>query len=75
MNFLDFAARKLVFEKGIRVDGRKVDELRPLACEVGLLPRTHGSGLFQRGETPSTFHSYFGFPWYGTNLRWYGRRW
>ncbi len=49
--FLDFAARKLVFEKGIRVDGRKVDELRPLACEVGLLPRTHGSGLFQRGET------------------------
>lgn len=44
-------ARKLVLEEGIRVDGRKLDELRPLSAAVGLLPRTHGSGLFQRGET------------------------
>ncbi len=49
--FLDHAARKLVLEKGIRIDGRKVDEVRPLVCEVGVLPRTHGTGLFQRGET------------------------
>ena len=34
-----------------RVDGRKLNEIRPLACEAGLLPRTHGSGLFSRGQT------------------------
>ncbi len=34
-----------------RVDGRRMDEIRPLAAEVGLLPRTHGSGLFTRGQT------------------------
>jgi polyribonucleotide nucleotidyltransferase len=49
--FLDIYARKLVLEKGVRVDGRKIDEVRPLSAEVGILPRTHGSGLFQRGET------------------------
>jgi polyribonucleotide nucleotidyltransferase len=49
--FLDHAARKLVLEKGLRVDGRKADEVRALSAEVKLLPRTHGSGLFQRGET------------------------
>jgi len=48
---LDKAARSLVLDKGIRVDGRKLDEIRALSAEVGLLPRTHGSGLFQRGET------------------------
>jgi len=36
---------------GRRTDGRKPDELRPVACEVGVLPRTHGSALFTRGET------------------------
>lgn len=35
----------------IRPDGRKLDEIRPLASEVGLLPRVHGSGLFTRGQT------------------------
>jgi len=34
-----------------RIDGRKVDEIRPITCEVGVLPRTHGSALFTRGET------------------------
>lgn len=48
---LDEEARKLVLEDGLRVDGRKVDEIRPLSAAVGLIPRTHGSGLFQRGET------------------------
>ena len=36
---------------GKRVDGRQTDEIRPLAAEVGVLPRVHGSGLFTRGQT------------------------
>ncbi|MHB8263585.1 MAG: polyribonucleotide nucleotidyltransferase [Acidimicrobiales bacterium] len=43
--------RKRVIEEGIRVDGRGVDEVRPLYVEVGLIPTAHGSALFQRGET------------------------
>ncbi len=43
--------RKGVLEKNKRMDGRAVDELRPLTADVGLLPRVHGSALFQRGET------------------------
>lgn len=43
--------RTSTLEKGRRVNGRAVDELRPITCEVGLLPRTHGSGLFNRGRT------------------------
>lgn len=43
--------RKLVVEKNLRADGRRPDEIRPISCEVGLLPRTHGSGLFTRGQT------------------------
>jgi polyribonucleotide nucleotidyltransferase len=45
------AMRKKVVEEGIRLDGRKPDEIRQLSAEVGLIPRAHGSGLFQRGET------------------------
>lgn len=48
---LDEEARKMVLEEEIRVDGRKLDEVRPLSAIVGTIPRTHGSGLFQRGET------------------------
>ncbi|MDD4004199.1 MAG: polyribonucleotide nucleotidyltransferase [Elusimicrobiaceae bacterium] len=44
-------SRRLVLEKGVRVDGRKPDEIRPLDSRVGLLPRTHGSALFTRGQT------------------------
>ncbi|MFA6027702.1 MAG: polyribonucleotide nucleotidyltransferase [Patescibacteria group bacterium] len=44
-------ARRLVIEKGERIDGRKPDEIRPLGAMVGVLPRTHGSAIFQRGET------------------------
>lgn len=40
-----------VVKTGIRIDGRKTDEIRPIAAETGLLPRTHGSALFTRGET------------------------
>ncbi len=43
--------RKRIIEEGVRVDGRRVDEVRPLHIEVGLIPTAHGSGLFQRGET------------------------
>src|SRR5262249_31938179 len=42
--------RDLLLE-GKRLDGRGLKDVRPIACEVGLLPRTHGSALFQRGET------------------------
>jgi polyribonucleotide nucleotidyltransferase len=44
-------ARKLTLTEGIRMDGRGVDEIRPITVEVGLVPRAHGSGLFTRGET------------------------
>ena len=43
--------RRVVLDEGIRMDGRAVDELRPISVEVGLLPRAHGSGLFTRGDT------------------------
>ncbi|MBC8357458.1 MAG: polyribonucleotide nucleotidyltransferase [Candidatus Aminicenantes bacterium] len=43
--------RDLILNEGKRVDGRGVDEIRPISIEVGLLPRTHGSALFTRGET------------------------
>ncbi|MBI3286695.1 MAG: polyribonucleotide nucleotidyltransferase, partial [Chloroflexi bacterium] len=43
--------RALVLSRGLRPDGRRPEEIRPLSCEAGMLPRTHGSGLFTRGET------------------------
>lgn len=43
--------RHMIADEHIRPDGRKLDEIRPITCEVGLLPRTHGSALFTRGET------------------------
>jgi polyribonucleotide nucleotidyltransferase len=45
------AVRSRILESGRRLDGRSPAEIRPIACEVGLLPRTHGSGLFTRGQT------------------------
>lgn len=45
--------RDLALKEGKRYDGRGLDEIRPITCEVGLLPRTHGSALFTRGETQS----------------------
>ncbi|MGA1978467.1 MAG: polyribonucleotide nucleotidyltransferase [Bacteroidales bacterium] len=47
------AARRLVLDEGIRLDGRKTDEIRPIECEIDPLPATHGSALFTRGETQS----------------------
>ena len=43
--------RRLIIEEGIRPDDRELDEVRKISCEIGLLPRTHGSGLFTRGQT------------------------
>lgn len=43
--------RRMILEEGIRPDNRKIDEVRPISSEIGLLPRTHGSGLFNRGQT------------------------
>jgi len=45
--------RRLILEKKVRIGERKYDEIRSIDCKVGLLPRTHGSGLFTRGETQS----------------------
>lgn len=52
--FLDLEkdeVRKIILEKNTRADGRKPDQIRPISSVVGLLPRTHGSALFTRGET------------------------
>lgn len=43
--------RNMISNEGIRPDGRTSDQIRPISCEVGILPRTHGSGLFTRGQT------------------------
>jgi polyribonucleotide nucleotidyltransferase len=43
--------RRMIVEEGKRLDGRETDEIRPITCEVGVLPRTHGSAIFTRGQT------------------------
>jgi polyribonucleotide nucleotidyltransferase len=45
--------REMILNEGRRLDGRKTTEIRPISCEVGVLPRNHGSSLFTRGETQS----------------------
>jgi polyribonucleotide nucleotidyltransferase len=45
--------RQMILEEGKRIDGRGVSEVRPITCEVGILPRTHGSAVFTRGQTQS----------------------
>jgi len=47
------AMREMILKEGRRLDGRKLDEIRAINCEIGLLPRAHGSALFTRGETQS----------------------
>ena len=44
-------SRSLILDEGRRIDNRRFDEIRPISCEVGILPRPHGSALFTRGET------------------------
>ena len=50
-NVLKGEVRSRILNLGIRPDGRSKEEIRPISCEVGTLPRTHGSGLFTRGQT------------------------
>lgn len=45
--------RRKIIQEQIRLDGRRPDQIRPITCEVGVLPRTHGSALFTRGQTQS----------------------
>jgi polyribonucleotide nucleotidyltransferase len=52
--------RTMVLEEGIRADGRRTDEIRPISIRVGVLPRTHGSALFTRGETQALVVSTLG---------------
>ncbi|MFQ5576926.1 MAG: polyribonucleotide nucleotidyltransferase [Anaerolineae bacterium] len=55
-------ARARILNQHLRPDGRRPDEIRPIWCEVGLLPRTHGSGLFSRGETQALSIATLGMP-------------
>ena len=43
--------RNLIIKEKVRIDGRKIDDIRPIRCEIGVLPRVHGSALFTRGQT------------------------
>jgi polyribonucleotide nucleotidyltransferase len=54
--------RENTLEKGVRPDGRKADELRPISCEISVLPRTHGSALFNRGDTQALTIATLGSP-------------
>lgn len=45
--------RRMIIEEGKRLDGRSVTDIRPISCQISVLPRTHGSALFTRGETQS----------------------
>lgn len=54
--------RRLILEKGIRSDSRGPSDIRPITCEISLLPRTHGSALFTRGETQSLVITTLGSP-------------
>lgn len=54
--------RENILTKEERLDGRKIDEIRPIDCKIGLLPRPHGSALFQRGETQALSMTTLGSP-------------
>ena len=56
------ALRDSTLNKGVRPDGRKIDEIRPISCQVGILPRTHGSAIFNRGDTQALTIATLGSP-------------
>ena len=64
--------RKMILKDHKRPDGRKIDEIRPLAAEVDLLPRVHGSGMFTRGQTRDLKRMYTGSPFRGPAPGWSG---
>jgi polyribonucleotide nucleotidyltransferase len=55
-------ARALILDKKVRTDGRQLDEVRPIECLTGVLPRTHGSALFTRGQTQALVTATLGTP-------------
>lgn len=61
-NYLNDVLHQRILEKDERPDGRKLDEVRPIECRVGILPRTHGTGLFTRGETQALTVATLGAP-------------
>ncbi len=61
-NYLNNILHKRILEKNKRPDGRKLDEVRPISCQVNVIPRTHGSGLFNRGETQALTLATLGAP-------------
>ena len=61
-SMLEANMRTNILEKEQRLDGRKMDEIRQISCRVGMLPRPHGSGLFQRGETQALSITTLGSP-------------
>lgn len=61
-SMLEKNMRANILEKEVRLDGRKIDEIRPISCSVGILPRPHGSALFQRGETQALSITTLGSP-------------
>ena len=60
--FSDEAVHKNILEKDARPDGRALTEIRPITCAVGILPRTHGTGVFTRGETQALTVTTLGAP-------------
>jgi polyribonucleotide nucleotidyltransferase len=52
--------RRMILEENRRIDGRSLEEIRPITCEIGVLPRAHGSALFTRGQTQSLSASTLG---------------
>ena len=64
------SVRAMILNEHKRPDGRQIDEIRPLSCEVGILPRVHGSAVFTRGQTQSYVYCN---TWYDN--RWANARW
>lgn len=56
------ATRYMIVNQGVRSDGRKPDEIRPIDCKIGVLPRTHGSAIFTRGQTQALATATLGTP-------------
>jgi len=54
--------RTMITEEGVRADGRRAEDIRPINCQAGILPRTHGSGLFTRGNTQALSVATLGSP-------------
>ena len=61
-NLMKKEARRMILEDGVRPDGRKLDQIREITCEVDLLPRTHGSAMFKRGATQALTVTTLGSP-------------